>query len=92
MGITMLFGDEDTLRIDLGDLESEKENLSNFLQTHLHIKITEKRGKLTVDIREVAAKELQQKVTKVHLPQKPKWHPLDFPKKKCCKNQEIPAF
>jgi hypothetical protein len=48
----------------LGDLQSEKERLSSFLQFHLKVTITSVADKLAVSSRELSPKELQQTVTK----------------------------
>ena len=50
--------------MDLGELQNEKENLSNFLRTHLHVKVTSNDDRLTVDSDAGTKQELHQAVTK----------------------------
>jgi hypothetical protein len=52
------------LKVDLGDLQNEKENLTNFLQLHLKVSVSHVEDKLTVDSENVSAQDLQHAVTK----------------------------
>ncbi len=64
----MLFGHKNKpqmeLQVDLGDLQSEKENLTSFLQLHLKVSVSQVEDKLRVDSEKVSAQELQHVVTK----------------------------
>ncbi|MGD6934970.1 MAG: hypothetical protein ACQCN5_12265 [Candidatus Bathyarchaeia archaeon] len=60
----MLFKHKSKLEVDFGDLEKEKENLSNFLQQHLKVEVSEGRGKLAVDAEKVSITDLYQTVKK----------------------------
>jgi len=52
------------LRVDLGDLQSEKERLSSFLQSKLKVDVVPVENKLTVSSERLSAEELQRVVTK----------------------------
>jgi len=52
------------LRVDLGDLQSEKERLSSFLQSKLKVAVVPVENKLTVNSERLSAEELQRVVTK----------------------------
>jgi len=64
----LLFGHKDRhqmgLQVDLGDLQSEKENLSSFLQSKLKVSVAPVENKLTVNSEKLSAQELQHAVTK----------------------------
>ena len=64
----MLFGRENRhtnkFRVDLGDLQSEKEHLSSFLQSKLKVTITPKGNKLTVNSEKLTAQKLHHAVNK----------------------------
>ena len=64
----MLFGHKNKpqmeLKVDLGDLQNEKENLTSFLQLHLKVPVSQVEDKLTVDSENVSAQELHHIVTK----------------------------
>jgi hypothetical protein len=60
----LLFKHKSKLEVDIGDLENEKENLSNFLQQHLKVEVTEGRGKLSVDAEKTTITDLYQAVKK----------------------------
>ena len=64
----MLFGHKNKthleLQVDLGDLQNEKENLTNFLQLHLKVPIPQVEKKLTFDSEKVSLQELQHAVNK----------------------------
>ncbi len=64
----MLFGHKNNpqkeLRVDLGDLQNEKENLASFLQLHLKVSVSHVGDKLKVDSENASAQELQHVVTK----------------------------
>ena len=52
------------LQVDLGDLLSEKENLSRFLQSKLKVSTTPVENALTVNSEKVSPQELHHAVTK----------------------------
>jgi len=52
------------LHVDLGDLQSEKENLTNFLLLLLKVTVTQAGDKLRVDSDGVSVQELQHVVNK----------------------------
>ena len=52
------------LRVDLGDLQSEKERLSSFLQLKLKVNVVQVGDKLSVKSEKLYAQELQRIVTK----------------------------
>ncbi len=52
------------LQVDLGDLQNEKENLTNFLQLHLKVSVSQVEDKLSVNSEKVSAQELQHVVNK----------------------------
>ncbi len=52
------------LRVDLGDLQNEKEHLSSFLQSKLKVTVTPVENKLTVKSEKLSAQELQRVMTK----------------------------
>ena len=56
------------LQVDLGDLQNEKENLSNFLQLHLKVSVFQVEDKLGVDSKNVSVQELVAYSDKVCLP------------------------
>lgn len=64
----MLFGHRnnrrEALQLDLGDLQSEKEHLSSFLQSNLKVSVASVADKLTVSSGELSPQVLQQTVTK----------------------------
>ncbi len=64
----MLFGHKNKrqadFKVDLGDLQTEKEHLSSFLQSHLKVSVAQVQDKLTVDSEKLSAQELQRVVTK----------------------------
>jgi hypothetical protein len=64
----LLFGHKNKpqkeLQVDLGDLQNEKENLTNFLQLHLKVSVSQVADKLAVDSEKVSVQELQHVVTK----------------------------
>lgn len=64
----MLFGHKGKrrmeLRVDLGDLQSEKERLSSFLQSRLKVDVVPVENKLSVSSERLSAEELQRHVTK----------------------------
>jgi hypothetical protein len=64
----MIFGHKNQpktgLKVDLGDLQNEKENLTSFLQTHLKISITQVEDNLMVNSEKVPVQELQHALTK----------------------------
>jgi hypothetical protein len=52
------------LRVDLGDLQNEKEHLSSFLQSNLKVPVVPVGNKLAVNSEKLSAQELQRAVTK----------------------------
>ena len=64
----MFFGhknkSQSELKVDLGDLQNEKENLASFLQLHLKVLVSRVEDKLRVDSEKVSAQELQHVVNK----------------------------
>ena len=52
------------LKVDLGDLQNEKENLTNFLQLHLKVPISPVEDKVTVNSEKVTLEELEHVVNK----------------------------
>jgi hypothetical protein len=52
------------LKVDLGDLQSEKENLTSFLQLHLKVPISQVDDKVTVNSENVSMQELEHVVNK----------------------------
>ncbi len=64
----MLFGHkqkpQNELKVDLGDLQNEKENLTSFLQLHLKVTVVQVEDKLRLNSEKVSAQELQHVVTK----------------------------
>ena len=51
-------------QVDFGDLDSEKERLSSFLQSNLQVSVTSSKNKLTVISENLSVQELQRVVTK----------------------------
>ena len=64
----MLFGHKNKsqmeLKVDLGDLQSEKENLTSFLQLHLKVPVSQVEDKVTVNSEKVSVEELEHVVNK----------------------------
>ena len=64
----MLFGHKNKsqmeLKVDLGDLQSEKENLTSFLQLHLKVPVSQVEDKVTVNSEKVSVGELEHVVNK----------------------------
>ena len=64
----MLFGHKNKpqieLKVDLGDLQNEKENLTNFLQLHLKVPISQVEDRVTVNSEKVSLQELEHVVNK----------------------------
>lgn len=52
------------LQVELGDLQNEKEHLSNFLQSKLKVFVTPAGNQLTVNSENLSAQELHHLVTK----------------------------
>jgi hypothetical protein len=61
---TLLFGHKNRLEVDVGDLQSEIECLSNFLQSNLNVSVAPVENKLIVDSEKLSVLELQQVVAK----------------------------
>jgi hypothetical protein len=64
----LLFGHKNRrqieLKVDLGDLQNEKEHLSSFLQSNLKVSVAPVENKLTVTSEKLSVQELQRVVTK----------------------------
>jgi hypothetical protein len=60
----LLFKRTNELKVDLGDLESEKENLSNFLRSHFKINSSSNYEGLKLDAEDVSPQELERMVNK----------------------------
>jgi hypothetical protein len=60
----MLFGRKGKVQVDVGDVASEKEHLTQFLKTTHKITVTPIQNKLAVDDEKVTPQELQHLVTK----------------------------
>jgi hypothetical protein len=61
---TLLFGHKNRLQVDVGDLQNEKECLSNFLQSNLNVSVAPVENKLIVDSEKLSVLELQKVVAK----------------------------
>ena len=61
---TLLFGHKNRLQVDVGDLQNEKECLSNFLQSNLNVSVALVENKLIVNSEKLSVLELQQIVAK----------------------------
>ena len=55
---------QDKSYVDLGDLQNEKENMTNFLQSHLQITVYPVKDKLAVDSEKVSFFKLRHAVEK----------------------------
>ena len=64
--VHLLFRHENKVerQVDLGDLDSEKERLSSFLQSNLQVSVTASKNKLTVISENLSLRKLQRVVTK----------------------------
>jgi len=61
----LLFGShKNKLQVDLGDLQDEKERLSNFLQSSLKVEAISSQNRLSIDSEKLSPKELQRAVNK----------------------------
>jgi hypothetical protein len=60
----LLFGHKNKLQVDLGDLHSEKENLSSFLNSNLKVGVSSNLNKLSIDSEVLSPQDLQKAVTK----------------------------
>ena len=60
----LLFGHKNKLEVDLGDLHSEKEHLSSFLQISLKVNVSSNLNKLSIDSDALSPQDLQKAVTK----------------------------
>jgi hypothetical protein len=61
---SLLFRRKDKLKVDLGELEEERDNLSSFLHSNLKIDVTSKGKDLIVDSDELSRQELKRTVRK----------------------------
>jgi hypothetical protein len=74
MGLSLLGSDrllfkrkdepKNRLLVDLGDVQNEKENLTNFLQSHLKVTVYSVKNKLAVDSEKVTQADLYHAVKK----------------------------
>lgn len=60
----MLFGHKKELHVELGDLQKEKDNLTDFIQTHLKVTVSQSPDKLAVEGDKLSLQELAQVVNK----------------------------
>jgi len=64
----LLFGHKNKpqmeLKVDLGDLQNEKENLTSFLQLHLKVPVSQVEDKVTVNSEKVSVVGLEHVVNK----------------------------
>jgi hypothetical protein len=60
----LLFRRKNKLKVDLGELRSEGENLSSFLHSNLKVDVTLKAGDLLVASEEISSQELKRTVRK----------------------------
>jgi hypothetical protein len=60
----LLFKRKNKLKVDLGELRKEGENLSSFLHSNLKVNITSKGNELLVASEEVSSQELRRTVRK----------------------------
>ena len=63
-GKILLFKHTKNLYVDLGDLQNEKENLTQFLQSNLNVSVSSAEGKLMVDSEKISLTELEHVVNK----------------------------
>ncbi len=67
-GTALLFRHKDKpqmeFKVDLGDLQNEKENLTSFLQLHLKVSVSQVEDKLSVESEVVSLQELEHVVNK----------------------------
>lgn len=61
---TLLFKGKKKLKVDLGELNEEMENLSSFLHSHLNVYVTSKSNELVVDSEKISSHELKRTVRK----------------------------
>ena len=64
----MLFGHKNKpqmeLKVDLGDLQNEKESLTSFLQLHLKVPVSQVQDRVAVNSEKVSVQELENVVNK----------------------------
>ena len=60
----MLFRRKDKLKVDLGELHDEKDNLSSFLSSSLKTDVASNGNELTVNSEEISPQELKRTVRK----------------------------
>ena len=60
----MLFRRKNKLKVDLGELQDEREHLSSFLRSSLKVDVTSSGNKLLVDSEELSSQELKGLVSK----------------------------
>jgi len=60
----LLFRRKNKLKVDLGELHQERENLSGFLHSNLNIDVTSKGKELLVDSDELSPQQLKRTVRK----------------------------
>jgi hypothetical protein len=60
----LLFKRKNKLKVDLGELHDEMENLSSFLHSNLNVEVTSKGNELLVDSDELSSPKLKRTVRK----------------------------
>jgi hypothetical protein len=60
----LFFKQKDKLKVDLGELHDEMENLSSFLHSSLNVNVTSKSKELLVDSNKISSRELKRTVRK----------------------------
>jgi hypothetical protein len=61
---TLLFRHKNKLKVDLGELQDEREHLSSFLRSNLKVDVTSSDNKLLIDSEELSPQELKGIVSK----------------------------
>ena len=60
----MLFRRKNKLKVDMGELQDEREHLSSFLRSSLKVDVTSSDNKLLIDSEELSSQELKEIVSK----------------------------
>ena len=60
----MLFGRKNKLKVDLGELHDERDNLSSFLHSSLEVDVNSKGNELLIDSEKLSPQELKRTVKK----------------------------
>jgi hypothetical protein len=61
---TLFFRRKNKLKVDLGELQDEREHLSSFLHSSLKVDVTSSDNKLSLDLEESSSQKLKGLVTK----------------------------